>query len=292
MENTIITIEQTIHAPVDKVWTYWSKPEHIIQWCQASDDWHAPYAENDLRLGGKFKTTMAAKDGSSSFDFEGVYTNVQKHQLIEYTMTDGRKVIIVFHPDANRTRVVETFEMESQHPREVQKAGWQAILDNFKKYSETTWQKGNVHFEIIIDAPAEKVYSSMIDLEFYKQWTGVFAPGSYFDGSWEKGHKILFLAPGENGGMVSRIRENIPNRYISIEHLGIVKDGKEITTGKEVESWEGATENYSYEEIGGKTKLLIDMDSSEEMKAFFMETWPKALEILKAICEAKVSLNF
>lgn len=135
-QKTEITVESLVNAPVEKVWAIWSEPKHITQWCQASSDWHAPYAENDLKKDGKFKTTMAAKDGSMSFDFEGVYTNVQPNKVIEYNIADGRKVKIVFTPEGNKTKVTETFEAEGQNPVEMQRGGWQAILDNFKKYAE------------------------------------------------------------------------------------------------------------------------------------------------------------
>lgn len=134
--NTPITVETTIKAPVEKVWKHWTDPKDITQWCNASDDWHAPYADNDLRVDGKFKTTMAAKDGSMSFDFEGVYTNIQPYKVIEYTIGDGRKVKITFTSQGDETKVIETFEPESTNPLEMQRGGWQAILDNFKKYSE------------------------------------------------------------------------------------------------------------------------------------------------------------
>ncbi len=134
--KTAITVETTIMSPVENAWKLWTEPKHITTWCNASDDWHAPYAENDLRLNGKFKTTMAAKDGSVSFDFEGIYTNIQEHQLIEYTINDGRKVKIAFSNQGKETRVVETFEAENINPPEMQRGGWQAILDNFKKYAE------------------------------------------------------------------------------------------------------------------------------------------------------------
>ena len=134
---TKVTVESVINAPVEKVWKYWNAPEHITKWCQASDDWHAPHAENDLRVDGKFKTTMAAKDGSFSFDFGGVYTKVQQHKAIEYKMDDGRKVQITFSGNGNETKVTETFEAESENPIEMQRGGWQAILDNFKKHTET-----------------------------------------------------------------------------------------------------------------------------------------------------------
>jgi uncharacterized protein YndB with AHSA1/START domain len=134
--NKSITVQSTVNAPVEKVWKYWSDPAHITQWCQASDDWHAPHAENDLRTGGKFSTTMAAKDGSFSFDFGGIYDNVEEHKLIAYTMGDGRKVSVVFTAKGDQTEVVETFDMENTHSEEMQRGGWQAILDNFKKYTE------------------------------------------------------------------------------------------------------------------------------------------------------------
>ena len=135
--KTTITVEATVKAPVEKVWNCWIEPRHITKWCQASDDWHAPHAENDLRTGGKFKTTMAAKDKSQSFDFTGVYTVVREHETIEYDMSDGRHVKIDFLEIPEGVKVIETFDPESQNPEEKQQSGWQAILDNFKKYTES-----------------------------------------------------------------------------------------------------------------------------------------------------------
>jgi len=135
-EKTVITVENTINAPVEKVWEYWTKPEHIIKWCNASDDWHTPRAENDLRVGGKFVSRMEAKDGSMGFDFGGVYDAVRTNEYIEYTLGDDRKVKINFSAQGNKTKVVESFEAENTHSIEMQQGGWQAILDNFKKYTE------------------------------------------------------------------------------------------------------------------------------------------------------------
>ena len=132
-----ITIEAMIDAPVAKAWEYWSKPEHIMQWCNASPDWHAPHAENDLQAGGKFSTRMEAKDGSFGFDFWGIYDEVKTNELITYTLGDERKVSIHFSSDGNTTKIVETFEAEEENPVEMQRGGWQAILDNFKNHVET-----------------------------------------------------------------------------------------------------------------------------------------------------------
>src|ERR1700730_16824227 len=135
--RTRITVERIVKAPVDKVWKFWTTPMHITKWNNASDDWHTPFAENDLRVGGKFLSRMEAKDGSFGFDFGGVYDQVKTNELIEYTIGDGRKVIVNFTKNGNETKVVETFEAESTHSIEMQKDGWQAILNNFKKYVET-----------------------------------------------------------------------------------------------------------------------------------------------------------
>lgn len=133
-----ITVETTVQAPVEKVWKYWTEPNHITKWNNASDDWHTPFAENDLRTGGKFVTRMEAKDGSAGFDFGGIYDEVNLHEVIAYTMDDGRKVKITFKGQENETQVIETFDAETTNPIEFQQQGWQAILNNFKKYAEQT----------------------------------------------------------------------------------------------------------------------------------------------------------
>ncbi|MEK5060021.1 polyketide cyclase [Paenibacillus sp. FSL H7-0326] len=134
--GTKITVQAVIQAPIEKVWICWTEPAHIMKWNQASEDWHVPNAENDLRTGGKFLTRMEAKDGSMGFDFAGVYDEVNTHELISYTLGDGRQVEITFMEQGSETKVVETFDPESTNPVEFQQAGWQAIMDNFKAYTE------------------------------------------------------------------------------------------------------------------------------------------------------------
>ncbi len=139
METTnkiFLKVENIIVAPIDKVWAYWTLPEHITKWNFASDDWHTPHAANDLRKGGSFTARMEAKDGSFGFDFAGVYDEVQNNKYIEYTACDGRKVKIDFLAEGGKTKISESFEPESENPHELQKAGWQAIMNNFKKYTE------------------------------------------------------------------------------------------------------------------------------------------------------------
>jgi uncharacterized protein YndB with AHSA1/START domain len=133
-----ITVAVVVKAPVEKIWQYFTLPEHITQWCYASEDWCAPRAENNLRVGGTFKTRMEAKDGSTGFDFEGTYTEVEENKKLAYTIVgaDERKVSVEFVKYEDGYTVVETFDAENENPLEMQENGWQAILNNFKKHVE------------------------------------------------------------------------------------------------------------------------------------------------------------
>jgi len=134
--RSVITVETIVQAPIEKVWKFWTVPDHITNWNNASEEWHTPYAENDLRVGGKFVSRMEAKDGSFGFDLGGIYNEVRAHEFISYALEDGRKVEITFIPQENETKVLEVFEPEKANPVEMQQDGWQAILNNFKKYVE------------------------------------------------------------------------------------------------------------------------------------------------------------
>jgi len=133
---TNITVETTVNAPIEKVWSYFTQAQHVKNWNNASDDWHTPRAENNLQVGGNFVYRMEAKDGSFGFDFGGTYDVVTENEYIEYTLGDNRKVKVHFTQQDNGVKLVETFDAETTNPVEMQRAGWQAILDNFKKYTE------------------------------------------------------------------------------------------------------------------------------------------------------------
>jgi len=145
-----------------------------------------------------------------------------------------------------------------------------------------------LHFSIVIKAPKEKVWDTMLNEDTYRVWTEVFMPGSHYVGDWNQGSKILFLAPdkaGKMGGMVSRIKENRLHEYISIEHLGMVEEGKEDTSSEAVQAWPGALENYTLKEKNGSTEVLVDVDMEDEYKQMMQDMWPKALQKLKALAE-------
>lgn len=137
MKKTNITIEAIIQAPIEKVWQFWTEPAHIQKWNNASDDWHTPFAKNDLQKGGKFLYRMEAKNGSIGFDFEGTYTLIKHQETIEYVLGDGREVQIEFIKEDGKVKVIENFDAEDTNPVEMQREGWQAILNNFKAYVES-----------------------------------------------------------------------------------------------------------------------------------------------------------
>ncbi len=131
-----ITVKAKVKASVNKVWDLWSDPKHIVKWNAASEEWHTPRAENDLRVGGKFLSRMEAKDGSFGFDFGGTYDEVVPQKRIAYTLDDGRKVEVDFKEKNGQTEIVSIFDPETQNPTEMQREGWQSILDSFKRYAD------------------------------------------------------------------------------------------------------------------------------------------------------------
>ena len=135
MEKLVVTAE--VNAPIEVVWNSFTNPEHVQQWNFAGEDWHCPSATNDLRVGGEFHYMMAARDGSFSFDFSGIYDVVDSNKLIVYHLGDSRVVEVVFETTENGTLVTEKFDPENQNPLEMQTAGWQMILDRFKAHTES-----------------------------------------------------------------------------------------------------------------------------------------------------------
>lgn len=136
MNFTKITIDTVIVADIQKVWDYYNSPEHITKWNHASDDWHCPKAENDMKVGGTYLARMEAKDGSFGFDFKAIYDEIIPMTKVAYTLGDERKVVTTFEKQGIQTKVTTVFDAEGMNPIDMQKAGWQAILNNFKRYTE------------------------------------------------------------------------------------------------------------------------------------------------------------
>lgn len=288
MKN-VITIETKVNAPIQTVWDLYTTPFHVLHWNNASPDWVTTHATNDLKENGKFNYRMEARDGSFGFDFSGRYREVLPHQSISYKLDDERTVDIDFNQKGDHTHVKVDFEAENQNSVELQQQGWQAILNNFKNYVENPSRMLALHFKITIAAPLEKVFEMMLSTNGYSAWTKVFNETSHYRGNWEKGAKIYFIGSenGKEGGMVSRIREIIPNQFVSIEHYGILNEGEERTSGPEVEKWAGGLENYSFEDVGDFTLLTVDIDSATDFVEYLETTYPKALEALKQYIESQ-----
>lgn len=282
-----LTVTAQVNAPAETVWKAWTEPYHIMLWNHAIDAWHTTRASNDLKAGGKLLAHMAAKDGSFGFDFGGTYTVVEPNRRLVFVMGDDRMVDISFEEKDGGTFVTETFDAETTNPADLQRQGWQAILDNFKKHAESVGKQ--MTYSIYVGAAPEKVHDAMIGPESYKKWTSAFNPTSHFIGSWAEGTKMLFIGTdqdGNQGGMVSRIMANQRGRYISIQHLGEYKNGEEVTSGPGVESWAGAMENYTFLPEGAGTRVLVEMTGGLDTYAdYFNATWPQALLLLKELCE-------
>ncbi len=149
-----------------------------------------------------------------------------------------------------------------------------------------------INLSVKINAPVKKVWDTLIGEKTYREWASTFSPGCYFKGDWSKGSKMLFLGPdpqtGKEGGMVSEIADNIPYKFISIQHNGYINDGVEDTTSAQIKAWAPSYENYTFTEIGDSTEFTLDMDTTDEYHEMFLELWPKALAKLKEICERSV----
>lgn len=285
----VITVETTILVPAAKTWDLWISPQDITSWNFATPAWYCPFAKNTPVPGGGFRFRMEARDGSAGFDFSGIYTQVVPLKQLSYTLDDGRKVDVHFRGDGDSTRITESFEADRGHSTEMQKAGWQAILENFKEYAESRLRFVKANFTIEINAAAAHIFKILTDKKGFSDWTSVFNPTSHYEGSWKKGSKIRFLGEDEHGkitGMVSEIREFIPGIFISIVHHGQVRDGIEVMEGPGVDEWSGALEEYFLRENEGRTELKVSMDIIAEFRNYFEMTWPRALQKLKEICES------
>jgi uncharacterized protein YndB with AHSA1/START domain len=288
MQHPVI-VSAIVSVTPQQAWHYWTTPDHITRWNAASDDWHTPRASVDLRPGGSWMARMEARDGSMGFDLLATIEEVRAPEYIRYILGDGRAWDVRFESIPEGTLVTERFEAENIHARELQQQGWSSIMARFKRHAEARSGERLLRFETEINANPQNVFDLMLAPESYQAWTSEFNPSSRYEGSWSEGAMIRFLGEdkeGKTGGMVSRIRKNVPAKEISIEHLGLVLDGKDVLEGEDVRQWAGAIEHYAFETTNGKTKLVITLEAHPDFADYFEETWPKALARLKEIAEA------
>ena len=222
---------------------------------------------------------MEAKDGSFGFDFEAIYDEIKAGEGFTYSFGD-RKATVEFNSVGNQTEIKIVFDPENDNPIEMQKGGWQAILNSFKSYVENLkLEFKKVSFSIQINASKQKVWEALWSEANYGQWTSVFGEGNKAISDWNEGSKIQFVA-NDGGGLFSIIEKNVINEQIIFKHLGELKNGEEIPN-----EWSGAREKYFLEEINGTTTLRVEMDTKEECTDYFNDAFPKALQIIKQISE-------
>lgn len=281
--KSTITVSTRVDAPVEKVWELFTTPKHITQWYNASPDWFAPRASNDLRIGGKFLTRMEAVDGSFGFDMEGTYLDVIPHEKFVYEMGDGRKVTTTFKPEGDKTVVTQEFDPEQSNPLEMQEQGWKAILDNFNRFVEYTKKYPPLSFSIDINAPRTNVWNMMTDEKTYSKWVDAAWPNSFYEGSWKEGEHLLFLGK-DNSGTKAKLVFFRPYEISLAEHVAMIDKGKEIVSDEL--GWVGSKELYLFTEERGKTTLEVVMYITPNWHEMFSHDWPKALAKLKELCES------
>lgn len=285
---TTLHCEALVYKPLTYVWTAYNQPNHIVRWNAASDDWHCPQSQVDLRPGGRFCNRMESRDGAYAFDFEGEYRQVTFEKSLHYVLDDGRHAWVNFEAMGNNCQVKVDFEAENIHPHEMQQQGWQAILDRFAAYTERLKGLKPLHFEQQIAATPEKVEATMLGAETYPVWTLAFNGSSGYKGSWEEGEEIIFLGKNENGkevGMVGEIAIHRPAEYVAISFTGLWDDGQAIYADEQVAAFKDTREEYRFVKRDGGTLLVVDIDDVGEHYEHFMEIWPKALLDLKKLAE-------
>lgn len=160
--------------------------------------------------------------------------------------------------------------------------------------SEAPPQKEKLQFKILVDASPEVVYQTLINNEHFKTWTSVFQPTSHCKGSWEQGSTMYFLSLDDKGntmGLISKVKENRPNEFLSLEHYGMIYEGQEILDGEDIEAIKGSVESYTFTPQNGKTEILVETEIFTDLRDYFLDTWPSALEALKKICEGSENRN-
>lgn len=216
MPKTTLQVSTDVAADPASVWTRFTVPGHIMQWNFASEEWHCPAAENDLRPGGVYRTRMEARDGSQGFDFEGVYDEVVPESRLAYTLTNGRQVKTEFSDQNGRTRVTTTFEPEDSFPIEVQQAGWQAIIDNFRRYVESEPER-MVREQVTIDTPADTVWSIITHPRYARELGQQFDKNAYVRSDWQLGSAVEFVYEPERIAATGTISELKPLELIRID---------------------------------------------------------------------------
>jgi uncharacterized protein YndB with AHSA1/START domain len=291
MSTAPISVSVRLQLPPQMVWKLWNDPAQMVRWNAASDDWHTPVADNDLRVGGKLQTRMEARDGSFGFDFEAVYEVVDAPNRLVYRLGDGRGVELDLRAEGEETVLTQRFEPEKEFPVELQQQGWQAILDNFKRWAEAYRGVTAVHFAQEVRMAPSALAELMLQELPYRYWTAVFDPSSHYVGDWKEGSTVDFLCDlpdGRQRGTRALVANFRPGQYIRLVHQGLVEGDTFINSGAEAEAWLGLNEIYSFSPREYGCLLTVDVDVPEKYADYLTTQWPLALARIRELAETQI----
>jgi uncharacterized protein YndB with AHSA1/START domain len=290
-----IVIHQIFAATPSQVFESCLDSEDNKRWNTAGFGWSTGEVQIDPKVGGRWFAEYKSPDGKDDFVFEGVFTEIIENQKISYKMpkdmgefeVDERKAEVLFEEfEKGKTQVTITFDAEDLNSIEMQKQGWQAILDNFKTFLERKINPENARLilDIDINASPQKVWKTLLEKESYNIWAATFSPGSHYQGEIKYDNKVQFLGPDQSG-LISLVKVCIPEFQVSFEHLGGFKDGKEDPDSPMFLPWKGNRETYTLKSKNEITNLSIYQEMSKTEIEYFEEMWAKALEVIKKIAE-------
>lgn len=269
-----ITIGVQIEKQVDIVWSYWTKAAHIKHWYFASEDWWVPWVEQQFEVGHKFIYRMASKDGKMGFDFTGRYTDIKANESITYVLEDDREVITTFEVIDDTVYLKQVFETEDDSSAEMQKQGWQAILNQFKGYTESDWIRFTLQKHM--ETTPEVVYHYLTDNDKYMSWAHVFSDDSKFYGDWVEGGEITFVDHRESG-TVALVENIIPNELIHMKHIKLLKGDSLDETSDEALIWIGTLERYELHKSEDGVLVDVMIECHESYVGFIRDSWIEAL---------------
>ncbi len=274
----VIEIEVLIKNSLDKVWEYWTGQPFISQWYSASDDWWTPWVNQNFQVDQGFVYRMEARDGSMGFDFSGVFTEIVDHEKIVYVLEDGRKVLTTFEERDGRILLKQAFDAEDQNSAQMQKDGWQAILNHFKSFCEG--DQIEMSFRTVLGTNPNRVWEYLTLPRLYEEWAIAFSEQPKFVGQWVEGGTIDFIDFQEGGTRV-QLDKVKPFEKLYMTHIAMI-DGQAgiVEDHPEAPTWVGTKENYDLELVGKETILTIHIMCHPKYVDYLRNSWEKAVKLM------------
>jgi len=284
--SQFITVSIEINERLDLVWEKFTRADHIVNWYFASPSWHAPSANVDFVDGGMFSIRMEAWDKSFGFDYKGKFQRITPMKSIQYILEDQREVLTSFTEYESAVKITQTFESEDANNLELQKQGWQATLESFKRYVETDFLIFESHIDI--HASQEVIWDSITQLEKYQIWTKAFSENAIFHGQWRQGETLDFITPNRGGTRVL-VDALIPNNSIHLVHTAVITpDNQSDSTSPSAKPWVNTIENYELINKDNIVTFVAHIECHRSFYDFMKSSWDKALVDLKSYNESQV----